>query len=209
MINSLQSRILIYFFWLWYSTWEIWEHWYCMQKLCSRLLHATRRILFSLEGWYKLMVQWVRLVMVSCVTWIQFQQGVETKIFSALGHFENLHWVKPISAQTCVISYYYNILKWRSGFDRVLILNMNIWLSLNSIGSWAKCPDLATCAGLEHRHDYSYDIASEPKQQKGSATVLPWIDENTWNTIASTADNFSILAPKTAFYWPKQWSLHC
>ena len=68
--------------------------------------------------------------------------------------------------------------QWRSSTDRILTLNMNIWLPL-FWSTWipALGPDSATCAGLAHGRDYSGSRASGLKLQKCLATVLPWIVE--------------------------------
>ena len=88
--------------------------------------------------------------------------------------------------------------QWRSCADLVLAPNMNIRFPLFlSIWRRARGQDLATCAGLSHGYDYSYCIALEQKPQKGLAIVIPWIVNNTWNTMAQ-GEGFLTLNPQWA-----------
>ena len=65
--------------------------------------------------------------------------------------------------------------------------------SEQDLGHWA------TCAGLEHGHDYSCCIASEQKCLKNLAIAFPWIVKNIWKTMAH-CEGFSTLTPQTGSY---------
>ena len=119
------------------------------------------------------------------------------------GHFA-WHWARQCTdtraffiAALSIIFFF----QWLSRADRVLTLNMNIWLPL-FWSTWSRAwgPDSATCAGLAHGLDYSDCRASELKKQKSLAFVFPWIVENTWKTKA-TLEGFSTLIPQTGENW--------
>ena len=136
-MKGLSSRILVYCFWPWYSTWT--------------------------------MAQWLWWVKMTLVTWVWFLQGAES---------------------LC--------LPW-SSTDRVLTLNMNIWLPLfwsTWSGAWGQ--DLAKCAGLAYGCDFSYCRASEPKSQKvlGHCFSL-----NCQKCLKNSGPEwgFSTLSPQTAY----------
>ena len=104
--------------------------------------------------------------------------------------------------------------QWRFRADRVLTLNVNIWLPLfwSTWRSWspARGQDSATCAGLAHGRDYSYCRASQLKLQKCLAIVFPWIIENTfkqWPTVRVFQPSSTGLAgSKTeSLYYSKHW----
>ena len=101
-----------------------------MQKSCYRLLE------FFFVAWYVLIAHWSRWVTVNQVTWVWFQQGAETLCSpSAI-----LNGTEPVNALTlkllycCALSL--SILgfhQWWSCVDRVLTLNMNIWLPISGL----------------------------------------------------------------------------
>ena len=104
-------------------------------------------------------------VIVNGARWVQFPQG--NKNLSETR--------RPFCvALSAVLSVIFCFLDFVSGYlappcaDRVLTLNMSIWLPL-FWSSWSRAlgPDSATCAGLEHGRDYSYCKASAQKRQKG------------------------------------------
>ena len=120
---------------------------------------------FFSDIWYEPMVEWLRLVVNSLEILVRFQHAGAWCWILLLrcSHFA-WHWARQctdmhafyIAALTII--FFLGFRQWQSFTDRVLTLNMNIWLPLFwSTWSWASCPDSATCAGLAHWRDhYSY-----------------------------------------------------
>ena len=87
-VADLQSLILVYSVWPWYSTWAIRERQSCTQKLYSRLQDVTSNIQYVSADWYTLISQGLKQVAVRWATWVLFLQVSETlccpsAIFSA------------------------------------------------------------------------------------------------------------------------------
>ena len=103
--------------------------------------------------------------------------------------------------------------QWRSRADRVLTLNMNIWIPLlSSTFSRARGPDSATCAGLAYGRDIAIVEPLSKNHKRCLAIVFPWIVEDTWNQWP-TVRVFQISPPRLAsiYLFPEQiflnWSI--
>ena len=132
------------------------------------------------------MVEWLRLIVHSLETWVQFLHGADY-LCSAAAILRGTESVSAFCIAALSIIFFFAFRQWRSRIDRVLTLNMNIQLPLFwSTWSPARGPDSATCAGLANGRDYSCCRASELKLQKFLATVFSWIVEITfklWPTV--------------------------
>ena len=141
---------------------------------------------------------------------IRFQLGAET-FCSPLSISRG---TEPVSAMTLALFILLRSLfffplgfrQWWSRADRVLTLNINIWLLLFlSTWSGARGQDSATCAGLGHGRDYSDCRASEQNSEKCLAFSFPWIVENTWK-IKATLESFSTPFPLSALDVEQYWT---
>ena len=147
------------------------------------------------------MAQYLRWISVSRAIWVQLQQGAET-LCSPLAIFAALSNESPLN----LLSWISSVANLQSRADRVLTLNINIWLLLFlSIWSGARGQDSATCAGLGHGRDYSDCRASEQNSEKCLAFSFPWIVENTWK-IKATLESFSTPFPLSALDVEQYWT---
>ena len=152
----LQSRILAYLVWPWYLI----ENYNPVRKNSvhwgSRLRNMTSHIPFCSVDQCKLMVWWLRRVVVSRATWFRFPAGCWNSLPGLCLPLAILRGTEPVRALTRALlirTLYIFCLKF--GADRGFTLN--IWFPLfwrfGNGFKRARGPDSATCAGpgLVHR----------------------------------------------------------
>ena len=155
LIKGLRSRILVLRAWPWYSTWDILDRQICTQQSSCRLQNTSSNMTshkpFSLyvdttltraNGWVaNLKVSSIKsgdLGSIPAGFW---------NLLPPLGHFA-WHWARQCTdtrafyiAALSIIPFF-RFRQWRSCSDRVLTLNINIWIPLFwSTWSRARGPD--------------------------------------------------------------------